>query len=50
MITVANNEENPELGDREVPFSRELYIEREDFLEVPPNKIAASSRATKFVL
>ncbi len=38
MITVANNKENPELGDREVPFSRELYIEREDFMEVPPKK------------
>ncbi len=38
MITVANNKENPELGDREVPFSRELYIEREDFMEIPPKK------------
>ncbi len=38
MLDVANNLENPELGSRQVPFSRELYIEREDFMEVPPNK------------
>lgn len=35
-LPVANNQENPEMGDREVPFSREVWIEREDFLEVPP--------------
>ena len=33
-----NNQENPELGSRKVPFSRELYIEREDFMEEPPKK------------
>ena len=38
MLEVPNNLENPELGTRQVPFSRELYIEREDFMEVPPNK------------
>ena len=38
MITVANNQENEELGSREVPFARELYIEREDFMEEPPKK------------
>ena len=32
------NLENPELGDRIVPFGRELYIEREDFMEEPPKK------------
>ncbi len=32
------NPENPEAGNRKVPFSRELYIEREDFMEDPPNK------------
>lgn len=37
-LTVPNNLENPELGDRIVPFSRELYIEREDFMEEPPKK------------
>ncbi len=37
-LTVENNLENPELGVREVPFSRELYIEQEDFMEVPVPK------------
>jgi glutaminyl-tRNA synthetase len=37
-LTVENNLENPELGSREVPFTRELYIEREDFMEEPPKK------------
>ncbi len=37
-LTVDNNLENPELGSRQVPFSRELYIEREDFMEEPPKK------------
>ncbi|WP_343247498.1 glutamine--tRNA ligase/YqeY domain fusion protein [Diplocloster hominis] len=35
---VPNNLENEELGSRKVPFSRELYIEREDFMEEPPKK------------
>ncbi len=35
---VQNNMENEALGTREVPFSRELYIEREDFMEEPPKK------------
>ena len=38
ILEVPNNLENPELGNRQVPFSRELYIEREDFMEVPPSK------------
>ena len=38
MLSVANNLENPELGEREVPFSKELYIERDDFMEEPPKK------------
>jgi glutaminyl-tRNA synthetase len=33
-----NNPENPADGTRRVPFSRELYIEREDFMEDPPKK------------
>lgn len=37
-LTVVNNPENESLGTREVPFSRELYIEREDFMEEPPKK------------
>ena len=38
MLTVGNNPENEALGSREVPFGRELYIEREDFMEEPPKK------------
>lgn len=37
-LEVPNNMENPELGTRQVPFGRELYIEREDFMEVPIKK------------
>ncbi|RZT02255.1 glutamine--tRNA ligase/YqeY domain fusion protein [Cuneatibacter caecimuris] len=33
-----NNTENPELGRRKIPFAKELYIEREDFMEEPPRK------------
>jgi glutaminyl-tRNA synthetase len=33
-----NNPEDPSMGTRSVPFSREIYIEEEDFLEDPPNK------------
>ncbi|MDD4802592.1 MAG: glutamine--tRNA ligase/YqeY domain fusion protein [Syntrophomonas sp.] len=33
-----NNPENPDMGTRQIPFSRELYIEREDFMEDPPKK------------
>ena len=38
MLDVQNNLENPELGSRQVPFGRELYIEREDFMEEPVRK------------
>ena len=37
-LEVPNNKDNPELGSRRVPFGRELYIEREDFMENPPRK------------
>jgi len=37
-VEVANNPEDPEAGTRQVPFSRELYIEHDDFREVPPPK------------
>ena len=37
-LDVPNNLENEELGTRKVPFSRELYIERDDFMEEPPKK------------
>lgn len=38
MLTLENNPEDPESGSREVPFSREVYIERNDFMEDPPKK------------
>ena len=38
MVTASNNPENEELGTRQVPFERELYIERDDFMEEPPKK------------
>ena len=37
-MEVSNNQENPEMGTRKVPFTKELYIEREDFMEEPPKK------------
>ena len=37
-LDAPNNLENEALGSRPLPFSRELYIEREDFMEVPPKK------------
>lgn len=37
-VEVENNPEDPQAGTRRVPFSRELYIERDDFLENPPPK------------
>jgi len=38
MLSAVNNPENEALGTREIPFGRELYIEREDFMEEPPKK------------
>jgi len=35
---IGNNPEDPSAGNRTVPFSRELYIERDDFMETPPKK------------
>lgn len=37
-LECVNNPENPEAGMRKVPFSREVYIERDDFMEEPPKK------------
>ncbi len=37
-LKAVNNPEQPEAGQREVPFTRELFIERDDFQEVPPPK------------
>ncbi len=38
MLTVANHPQDESMGTREIPFSREIYIDRNDFLEVAPNK------------
>lgn len=37
-LEAENNPENPAMGTRQVPFSRELFIEQEDFMESPPKK------------
>jgi glutaminyl-tRNA synthetase len=37
-LDAVNNPEDPEMGTRKVPFSKEIYIEREDFREDPPKK------------
>ncbi len=46
-LDVVNNLENEALGVRKIPFSRELYIEREDCMENPPKSISAFSRAMR---
>ena len=38
QLDAVNNPEDPSAGSRQLPFSREIYIEREDFLETPPPK------------
>jgi len=38
FVEVANNPEDPAAGTRQVPFSREIYIEQDDFREIPPPK------------
>jgi glutaminyl-tRNA synthetase len=37
-LDAVNNPEDPAAGKRKVPFSREIYIERDDFMENPPKK------------
>jgi glutaminyl-tRNA synthetase len=38
IVEAVNNPEDPSAGTRRVPFSREIYIERDDFMESPPKK------------
>ncbi|NBI29238.1 glutamine--tRNA ligase/YqeY domain fusion protein [Chengkuizengella marina] len=38
MLDAEINPENPEMGIRKIPFSREIYVEQEDFMENPPKK------------
>ena len=51
FFQIDNNQENPELGKREVPFERELYIEQEDFMENPIGKFfrLAPGREVRFM-
>jgi glutaminyl-tRNA synthetase len=37
-LPAENNQENPEMGERQIPFSREIYVEQDDFMEVPVKK------------
>ena len=46
-LTAANNPEDPSAGTREIPFSGELYIERDDFMEDPPKKFHRLSPGTE---
>ncbi|WP_462137421.1 glutamine--tRNA ligase/YqeY domain fusion protein [Candidatus Mycalebacterium sp.] len=47
FLPAVNNPEDPDAGKRRVPFSRELYIEREDFMENPPKKFHRLSPGTE---
>lgn len=38
MLDIENNQDDPSMGTRQVPFSREIYIEQDDFMEEPPKK------------
>ena len=38
VMHIENNPEDPEAGNREVPFGREVWVERDDFMENPPKK------------
>jgi glutaminyl-tRNA synthetase len=46
-VDAVNNPEDPDGGTRLVPFSREIYIERDDFMEVPPKKFFRLSPGTE---
>jgi glutaminyl-tRNA synthetase len=47
MLSSENNPEDPSEGTRDIPFSREIYIEREDFMEDPPKKFFRLSPGQK---
>ena len=38
LLTASNHPKNPEMGTRKLPFSKEIYIEEDDFIEEPPAK------------
>ena len=37
-LSASNHPQNPEMGQRSLPFSREIWIEQDDFMEIPPPK------------
>lgn len=47
VVQATNNPENPEAGTRPVPLDREIFIDREDFEEVPPRSISGWNRAVR---
>ena len=47
LVEAINNPEDPAAGTRQIPFSRELYIERDDFMEQPPKKFFRLSPGTE---
>lgn len=47
QLDAVNNPEDPQMGTRLVPFTREIYIERDDFMEVPPKKFFRLSPGTE---
>jgi glutaminyl-tRNA synthetase len=47
QVEAVNNPEDADAGTRRVPFSREIYIERDDFMEVPPKKFFRLSPGTE---
>ncbi len=47
QLEAVNNPEDPDMGTRLVPFTRELYIERDDFMEEPPKKFFRLSPGTE---
>ena len=47
QLEAVNNPEDESAGTRSIPFTRELWIERGDFMEDPPRKSSASRRAAK---
>ncbi len=47
VLEVERNPNNPEAGTSRVTFSREVFVEREDFMPVPPKSISVCSRATR---
>lgn len=48
MLDAEINPENPEMGIRQIPFSREIFVEQDDFMEDPPKKYFRLFLAMKY--